>query len=122
MTKKQLNKAQKQLEAKLADLNGTSDHREMIVAERANDPMDTIQSRVDLDLVIRNIDSGWRTKKLVMKALTAIKDGEYGVCQECGEDINPRRLEAIPWTMMCVSCQEAHDEQGHESDDYSWAA
>ncbi len=41
------------------------------------------------------------------QALAAIDDGSYGVCQNCGQAINPERLQAKPWAMLCIDCQEA---------------
>lgn len=40
------------------------------------------------------------------EALRKIDSGTYGVCDRCGESINPERLKAIPYATMCVSCQE----------------
>lgn len=42
-------------------------------------------------------------------ALARIRDEEYGLCQICEEEINPKRLTAIPWTRRCIECQEAAD-------------
>ena len=39
-------------------------------------------------------------------ALSRVSDGDYGVCSECGEEIAPRRLLAIPDATTCVACQE----------------
>ncbi len=30
----------------------------------------------------------------------------FGQCISCGEEINPKRLEAVPWTRFCIECQE----------------
>jgi RNA polymerase-binding transcription factor DksA len=43
------------------------------------------------------------------RALERIRQGTYGVCAECGGDIEPKRLEAIPWARYCVTCQEARE-------------
>ena len=40
-------------------------------------------------------------------ALARIEDGSYGECLECGEDINPKRLEAAPANPHCITCAEA---------------
>lgn len=47
----------------------------------------------------------------VEEAVRRIDRGEFGRCQQCGEDINPRRLEVAPWARYCVRCQEL-EEQG----------
>ena len=39
-------------------------------------------------------------------AIQRIDEGEFGDCSSCGEPINPRRLEAIPWTPLCIKCAE----------------
>lgn len=38
------------------------------------------------------------------RAIAKIDDGSYGRCDECGEDIGPARLEALPATSRCVDC------------------
>jgi DnaK suppressor protein len=45
----------------------------------------------------------------VEEALTRIDRGEYGYCQQCGEDINVKRLEVQPWARHCVRCQELEE-------------
>lgn len=39
-------------------------------------------------------------------ALDHIEEGTYGVCHKCGKNISEERLEFIPYTEFCVSCQE----------------
>lgn len=41
----------------------------------------------------------------VEHALRKIASGEYGRCEECGEEIDPERLEAMPYVRLCISCQ-----------------
>ena len=109
MTKRQNDKIRRQLEAKLADLTGTGTLRKELVTEWSSDPMDQVQSRQDLDRTVHAIDSTWKARKAVETAMELLETGEYGICLDCGEDINPKRLDAIPWTTLCVSCQEEHD-------------
>jgi DnaK suppressor protein len=42
-------------------------------------------------------------------ALERIRAGDYGDCFECGESINPKRLEADPGAKLCISCAEARE-------------
>ena len=42
----------------------------------------------------------------VDEALGRIRSGSYGTCAECGQDLNKKRLEAVPWASHCISCQE----------------
>jgi RNA polymerase-binding transcription factor len=40
-------------------------------------------------------------------ALTRLAEGEYGYCEDCGEDIAPKRLELDPAASKCISCARA---------------
>jgi YteA family regulatory protein len=42
----------------------------------------------------------------VRNALDKINKGTYGICEICGENINEERLEAIPYTRLCLECEE----------------
>ncbi len=108
MSKKEYTKVRKNLEVKLAELQ-SADRRSGLITERSNDPMDQIQSRIDLDMAVLALNTDFKTRRAVETAMALLETGEYGICQECGEPINPKRLEAIPWTTLCVRCQEAHD-------------
>ncbi len=39
------------------------------------------------------------------EALSRVDDGTYGLCEDCGADIAEGRLQALPFTRLCVSCQ-----------------
>ena len=42
----------------------------------------------------------------VEEALMRVREGTYGICQECDEPISPKRLQALPWAKFCVRFQE----------------
>jgi DnaK suppressor protein len=42
----------------------------------------------------------------VEEAMVRVREGSYGICQECEEPILPKRLQALPWAKFCVRCQE----------------
>ena len=44
--------------------------------------------------------------KMIEAALARIDSEEYGVCLDCGNSIPGVRLDAIPWAVRCVACQE----------------
>ncbi len=50
----------------------------------------------------------------IEKALRKIEEGSFGVCEECGEEISIKRLEARPETTLCIRCKE--DQERHEKD------
>ena len=42
----------------------------------------------------------------IEEALLRIEKGTYGICRDCGEPIAEARLNAIPWTRVCITCKE----------------
>lgn len=42
----------------------------------------------------------------IQAALSRLDEGTFGICQECGEDIPLKRLEAQPTSALCIGCQE----------------
>jgi DnaK suppressor protein len=76
---------------------------------------DTSQLADEVDVIQINEDRemSFATRSLLVEranrlaeALERLRDGEYGVCQECGEVIAPARLKAMPEVMTCVRCQD----------------
>ena len=47
--------------------------------------------------------------QLMDDALTRIEDKRFGVCISCEEEMNQKRLEAVPWAKHCLSCQEKQE-------------
>jgi len=43
--------------------------------------------------------------QLIGEALDRIEDKTFGVCVHCENPIQPKRLEAVPWTRLCIQCQ-----------------
>ena len=46
---------------------------------------------------------------LVQAALRREAEGAYGLCVECGEPVHRKRLDALPWADLCVSCQHLQE-------------
>jgi len=44
-------------------------------------------------------------------ALLKIKEGTYGFCEPCGKDIAMNRLMAVPYAVLCISCQEEEEKK-----------
>lgn len=80
--------------------NETSQHSD--IADRASDESDR-------SIELRTRD---RQRKLINKidaALKRIEDGTYGYCEETGEPISLRRLEARPVATLSIEAQERHE-------------
>ncbi len=109
MTKTELTKYRNILEDKQADLEQVIRNREAITIEKSPDALDEVQHAAERELAIRNLDRESNLLRNVRAALRRMDDGTYGVCLHCEEDISPKRLNAVPWTPYCISCQEAAD-------------
>lgn len=48
----------------------------------------------------------------IVVALRRVEDGTYGLCSDCGEPIDERRLRALPATPFCTACQTIHERPG----------
>lgn len=86
-----------------------------------DDPWDRADPDDDLPLnemnqIIASERNRARTGSLeqIHAALKRIEDDpdEFGVCLTCDEDIDPRRLELMPWTTICVRCLSAREQEG----------
>jgi RNA polymerase-binding transcription factor DksA len=49
------------------------------------------------------------------EALARIKDGTFGHCENCDENIEIRRLQANPTTTLCIACKEEEEKQAASS-------
>jgi DnaK suppressor protein len=47
--------------------------------------------------------------QLIQEAITRIDDKSYGACVHCENVIQPKRLEAVPWTRLCIQCQDLQE-------------
>ncbi len=91
--------------------------RELLINKlKGNDlSVDDSETPDPVDLAVRNYSknvmlavSENETRQLVLidESLRRIEDEEYGACQNCEKEINPKRLAAIPWARYCLNCQE----------------
>ncbi len=116
MTKAELTKYKQILEAKKAELAHVLRNREAIAIEKSPDALDEVQHAAERELAIRNLDRESGLLRQVKLALTRVDDGSYGTCLHCDEEINPKRLAAVPWAPYCISCQEMADRRQEEGD------
>jgi DnaK suppressor protein len=56
-------------------------------------------------------DAERRMLRQVDEALDKIRQDTYGLCESCGEMINERRLEALPFAKLCIKCQEKEEDE-----------
>ncbi|MBN1297788.1 RNA polymerase-binding protein DksA [bacterium] len=79
---------------------------------RQGDFGDLANNETDQNFELRIRD---RERKLIQKidaCLQKVKDGTYGLCEECGEEISLKRLDVRPVASLCIACkteQEKHE-------------
>ena len=76
---------------------------------KLSDPNDAATQEEEFRLELRTRD---RERKLIMKidqALQRVDDGHYGYCEDTGEPIGIKRLEARPIATLCIEAQERHE-------------
>jgi DnaK suppressor protein len=69
------------------------------------DPSDRATFESDRNFLLRIRDRESRLFKKIISALDRIKDGTYGICEMCGEEISINRLKARPVTTYCIRCK-----------------
>lgn len=73
------------------------------------DPNDRATQESEFGLELRARDRERKLLKKIDAALERIEDGSYGYCEETGEEIGLRRLEARPIATLCLEAQERHE-------------
>lgn len=74
------------------------------------DPVDLAVSNYSKNVQLALSENESRQLELIDEALERLDDDEYGICQNCEKDINPKRLAAIPWARYCLDCQELREQ------------
>lgn len=59
----------------------------------------------------RQFDAQMESIRKIDQALKRIEEGNYGYCDECGEEISTERLKVIPFALLCRDCQETREQQ-----------
>ena len=73
------------------------------------DEVDLASSEADQSMNLRLRDRERVLLRKIEKTLEKIKEGIFGVCEECGGEISVKRLEARPVTDLCIRCKEEQE-------------
>jgi DnaK suppressor protein len=112
MTTTELETFRSVLEARQTELESGIGDREALAIDTSPDELDRIQHATVRELAIGNLERESSRLRDAQAALRRIDTGTFGICLDCQEDINLKRLSAVPWTRFCIACQEAAE---HES-------
>ena len=106
MTPTHLGKLKLMLDVRFKELSSRLQNRENIAVERTPDVLDDVDLSVERDLTIWSLDMGVAQLRYVTAALDRVAAGTYGCCLRCDEEINMKRLTAMPHASFCIKCQE----------------
>ena len=111
MEKEKLEQYRKLLEARRVQLRDSvarteEDGRAAQTSDSAQDIADHASSSYQKEFLFAQSNNERRLLQMVERALFRISEGTYGECEQCGNEINDRRLEAVPWARHCIACQE----------------
>ena len=117
MTKSELKKFQDALIARRSELEGLIRNREAAAIETSADALDQIQHMVERELALETLGRESTFLRETRAALRRVDAGTFGSCIDCEEEINPKRLAAVPWAARCIACQERVDREGPAVED-----
>lgn len=111
MDKEQLEHFRQLLETRRVSLRESvarseEDGRAAQTPDSAQDIADRAASSYQKEFLFARSNNDRQFLQMVERALSSIAEGTYGECEQCGNAINERRLEAVPWARHCIACQE----------------
>ena len=78
-------------------------------SEATQDPADMAANAYTKELLFSMSANDRHLLELIDEALERIEDGEFGKCVHCGEPVQEKRLEAVPWARHCLRCQDLQE-------------
>ena len=114
MEKKKAEQYRKRLVAKQEELlrmvsKSEKDGRQ-VDEDITQDIADKAANSYTKEFLFHQSDDNRRILQLVTEAMERIKDGTYGFCVACQEEVQAKRLEAVPWARHCIECQEKQEQ------------
>src|SRR5712671_4926594 len=110
MEKKKLDSFRKKLEERQQALRKTVSRTEedgrVADQDSAQDIADRAANSYTKEFLFSVSNNERQLLNMVETALQRIREGTFGECVNCGNEINAKRLEAVPWTRYCIECQE----------------
>jgi len=110
MNKRELKKFRVILEEKrdsiLQSTNNKKPHWDDMQNTRHGDFVDQASDDNEVHVNIRLLQTDAKLLRAIEAAIARIDNGNFGVCTMCGEDISHPRLNAVPWTSVCIECKE----------------
>jgi len=91
--------------------NSGDQQRIELLNHEPGDSGDESMANALADFNVTMLDRQVQGLRDIEAAFRRVKDGEYGVCIDCGEDVGFPRLQAYPTAKRCIVCQEKRERQ-----------
>jgi RNA polymerase-binding protein DksA len=78
----------------------------MDVNSRQGDLADQASGNNEVHIALKLKQTDAKILQAIEEALYRMEKGSYGICRDCGDPIAAARLEAIPWTRVCITCKQ----------------
>jgi DnaK suppressor protein len=85
---------------------GKKTHWENMENTRHGDFVDQASDDNEVHVNIRLRQTDAKLLRAIEAAISRIENGSYGICTNCEEEISLARLNAVPWTSVCIVCKE----------------
>jgi DnaK suppressor protein len=92
-------------------LNGLKALNPSLSTEMVGDEADLAQAHISQTQALNQRDKFLTKVKEIDEALNRLENGSYGICEETGEDIEEKRLMAIPWTRLSLEGAEVRERE-----------
>jgi DnaK suppressor protein len=99
----------KERENLIKNANKTLSEEAALDVNELPDEIDQASAEYSQSFIFRLRDREKYYLSKIDKALKKIDDGEFGVCEACGDEISNKRLEARPVTTLCIRCKEEQE-------------
>ncbi len=102
---RQLHELERSLEQRLEDVKAglvqqySADSKEQAIERENDEVLEKIEETIIAELT------------QVKNALRRLREGEYGICESCGDEIAVERLKVMPFATLCVDCAAAMERQ-----------
>lgn len=108
LSKAQLKKLRRSLVEKAQEIgtNMRSSRAEQALGESTTNLEDLPQQSHEEWIFLNRNSIDMSLLREIHEALARMDDDSYGLCLDCEEPISGKRLEAIPWARLCITCQE----------------
>jgi RNA polymerase-binding transcription factor len=77
--------------------------------EITQDLADRASNSYTKEFLFHQSDDNRRILQLIEEALRRAAEGSYGLCVECHQYVQSKRLDAVPWARHCIECQEKQE-------------